>query len=182
MFCTYTGTDLSSSFNTLPPFWQFNLVVLLSVSLPRGIYTGSSATETEESWRWLPGRIIEVIWSWLSDSRIKSRSPHWLSIQWDAVKNLGHTPNSMNPRGSIVKTSVPLNSVNWLRAVFRMPVCSGSWARWSQNPSTMVNFGITRAKLWSSANCRTPGMSQNSSDTWLILEPIEPKPWSCCEL
>lgn len=86
MFYTYTGMDLSSNFNL--PFRQLNLVVLLSIRLPRGLAVWSSVTDTEESWSWLPGRVIEVIWSWLSDNRIKSRSPHWLPIQWDAVKTL----------------------------------------------------------------------------------------------
>lgn len=35
MFYTYTGMDLSSSFNL--PFRQLNLVVLLSIRLPRGL-------------------------------------------------------------------------------------------------------------------------------------------------
>lgn len=116
-----------------------------------------------------------VLAKWQQD---QEQVPTLITNTMRCRQNLGHTLNSMSLLGSIVKTPVPLNSVNWLGALFRTSFYSGFWAHWSQNPSTLANFGITRAKLWSTVNCRTPGMSRNSRATWLILGPMESKPYS----
>lgn len=92
----------------------------------------------------------------------------------------------MNLLGSIVKIPVPLNSVNWLGAIFRTSFYSGFWAHWSQNPSTLANFGITRAKLWSTVNSvghlewvGTPGPRDwfwdQLSPSPILSETLEPK-------